>query len=75
MRGLLVGSALASTNGAHQQLQSLNHHLHLLAELSQPEHANPDHLILPHAGLAHCFTLLAEAAEQIVATTIFQPAP
>lgn len=26
---------------AHQQLQSLSHYLHLLAEPSQPEHTNP----------------------------------
>ena len=58
---------------AHQQLQFLRHHLHLLAELSQPEHTNPDALILPRAGLAHCFTQLAEAADQIVATTTFRP--
>ena len=58
---------------AHQQLQSLCHYLHLLAELSQPEHTNPDALILPRAGLAHCFTQLAEAADQIAATTTFRP--
>jgi hypothetical protein len=46
---------------------------HLLAELSQPEHTNPDALILPRAGLAHCFTQLVEAADQIAATTIFRP--
>ncbi|HEX7801756.1 MAG TPA: hypothetical protein VF471_03230 [Pseudoxanthomonas sp.] len=45
----------------------------MLAELSQPEHTNPDSLILPRAGLAHCFTQLAEAADQIVATTTFRP--
>ncbi|HEX7802638.1 MAG TPA: hypothetical protein VF471_07780 [Pseudoxanthomonas sp.] len=59
---------------AHQQLQSLRHHLHLLAELSQPEILNPDHLILPRAGLAHCFTQLAETADQIAANTTFQTA-
>jgi hypothetical protein len=59
---------------AHQQLQSLRHHLHLLAELSQPEILNPDHLILPRAGLAHCFTQLAEVADQIAATATFQTA-
>jgi hypothetical protein len=59
---------------AHQQLQSLCHYLHLLAELSQPEILKPDDLILPRAGLAHCFTQLAEAADQIVATTYFRPA-
>ena len=59
---------------AHQQLQSLSHYLHLLAELSQPEHTNPNSLILPRAGLAHCFTQLAEAVAQIVATTRFRPA-
>ena len=58
---------------AHQQLQFLRHHLHLLAELSQPEHVNPDDLILPRAGLAHCFTQLAEAADQIVVATTFKP--
>ena len=47
--------------------------LHLLAELSQPEHTNPDALILPRAGLAHCFSQLTEAADQIVATTTFRP--
>lgn len=57
---------------AHQQLQSLRQHLHLLAELSHPEILNPDHLILPRAGLAHCFTQLAEAADQIVATATFR---
>jgi hypothetical protein len=58
---------------AHQKLQSLSHYLHLLAELSQPEHTNPDAFVLPRAGLAHCFTQLAEAADQIVATTTFRP--
>ena len=58
---------------AHQQLQSLCHYLHLLAELSQPEILKPDDLILPHAGLAHCFTQLAEAADQIVVATTFKP--
>ena len=57
---------------AHQQLQSLSHYLHLLAELSQPEHLNPDSLILPRGGLAHCFTHLAEAADQIVIATTIQ---
>ncbi|MDR6840551.1 XAC0095 family protein [Pseudoxanthomonas sacheonensis] len=56
---------------AHQQ--SLSHYLHLLAELSQPEHTDPDALILPRAGLAHCFTQLAEAADQIVVATTFKP--
>ena len=59
---------------AHQQLQSLCQHLHLLAELSHPETLNPDHLILPRAGLAHCFTQLADTADQIVAATTAQPA-
>ena len=58
---------------AHQQLQSLCEYLHLLADLSQPEHINPDDLILRRAGLAHCFTHLADAADQIVATTSFRP--
>jgi len=58
---------------AHQQLQSLSHYLHLLAELSQPEHTNPDALILPRAGLAHCFIHLAETADQIVVATTFKP--
>ena len=44
-----------------------------LRVLSQPEHTNPDALILPRAGLAHCFTQLAEAADQIVVATTFQP--
>ena len=57
---------------AHQQLQSLCHYLHLLAELSHPEILNPDALILPRAGLSHCFTHLAEAADQIAATATFQ---
>jgi hypothetical protein len=57
---------------AHQQLQSLSHYLHLLAELGQPEHTHPDALILPRAGPARCFTQLAEAADQIVATTTFR---
>ena len=59
---------------AHQQLQSLCQHLHLLAELSQPEILNPDHLILPRAGLAHCFTQLAEAADRIVGAAGFRVA-
>lgn len=59
---------------AHQQLQSLSEYLHLLAQLSQPEHTNPDSLILPRAGLAHCFTQLSEAAAEIVAVTRFRPA-
>jgi len=58
---------------AHQQLQFLCHNLHLLAELSQPEILKSDDLILPRAGMAHCFTQLAEAADQIVATTTFRP--
>ncbi|HEX7802607.1 MAG TPA: hypothetical protein VF471_07625 [Pseudoxanthomonas sp.] len=45
----------------------------LLAQLSQPEHTNPDSLILPRTGLAHCFTQLSEAAAQIVAATAFRP--
>ena len=57
---------------AHQQLQSLCHYLHLLADLSQPEISHPDDLILPRAGLAHCFSQLAEAADQIVDITTFQ---
>jgi len=60
---------------AHQQLQSLCHCLHLLAELSQPEILHPDRLLLHRGGLAHCFTQLADAADQIVATTAFQSAP
>ena len=44
-----------------------------LTELCQPEHTNPDALILPRVGLAHCFTQLVEAADQIVATTTFRP--
>ncbi|SDR23086.1 hypothetical protein [Pseudoxanthomonas sp. CF125] len=59
---------------AHQQLQCLCQHLHLLAELSQPEILNPDHLILPRAGLAHCFSQLAEAADRIVAGAAFRSA-
>lgn len=59
---------------AHQQLQSLCQHLHLLAELSHPEILNPDHLILPRAGLAHCFSRLAEVADQIVAGASFREA-
>jgi hypothetical protein len=51
-----------------QSEYSFSHYLYLLAELSQP-----DHLILLRACLARCFTQLAEAADQIVATTIFQP--
>ena len=58
---------------AHQQLQSLCHHLHLLAQPSQPEYPNPDDLVLPRAGLAQCFTQLAEAADQIVGSARFQP--
>ena len=57
---------------AHQQLQSLCEYLHLLADLSQPEHIKPDALILSRTGLAHCFTHLAETADQIVATTTFR---
>ena len=58
---------------AHHQLQSLCEYLHLLADLSQPEHIKPDALILSRTGLAHCFTHLAETADQIAATTIFRP--
>ena len=57
---------------AHQQLQSLSHYLHLLAELSQPEILNPDQLVLPRAGLYHCFTHLAETADQIAGSASFQ---
>ena len=57
---------------AHEQLLSLCHYLHLLADLGQPEIAHPDDLILPRAGLAHCFSQLAEAADQIVGTAKFQ---
>ena len=42
-----------------------------LRVLSQPEHTNPDALILPRAGLAHCFTHLAEAADKIVVATTY----
>ena len=52
---------------------AISHYLHLLAELSQPEHTNPRP---PHPApcrLAHCFTQLAEAADQIAAAT-FQTA-
>ena len=59
---------------AHQQLQSLCQHLHLLAELSHPEIHNPDDLTLPRAGLAHCFSQLAEVADQIVAGARFREA-
>ena len=52
---------------AHAELQALRDHLHLLAQLSTPEHQNPDDLILPRAGLAHCFTHLADTADHIVA--------
>jgi len=68
-----VRARLRPAGRSHQQLQSLCHYLHLLAELSQPEHVNPDDLILPRAGLAHCFTQLAEAADQIVVATTFKP--
>ncbi|HEX7802526.1 MAG TPA: hypothetical protein VF471_07215 [Pseudoxanthomonas sp.] len=57
---------------AHQQLQCLCQHLHLLAELSQPEILNPDHLILPRAGLAQCFAQLAEVADRVVASAAYR---
>ena len=53
---------------AHAELQALRDHLHLLAQLSTPEHQNADDLILPRAGLAHCFTHLADTADHIVAS-------
>ncbi|MGH8026724.1 MAG: hypothetical protein ACREO0_08350 [Pseudoxanthomonas sp.] len=56
---------------ARQQPQPVSEYLHLLAELSQPEHASPDHLILP----VPAFTQLAEAADHSVATAAFQPVP
>lgn len=52
---------------AHEELQALRHHLHLLAQLCIPETDNPDGLILSRTGLAHCFTQLAETADHIVA--------
>ena len=52
---------------AHAELQALRDHLHLLAQLSTPEHQNADDLILTRAGLAHCFTHLADTADRIVA--------
>ena len=58
---------------SHQQLQSLCEYLHLLADLSQPEHIKPDAPILSRVGLAHCFTHLAETADQIVVATTFKP--
>jgi len=51
-------------------LRSTAHYLHLLAELSQPEILHPDRLILHRGGLAHCFTQLADTADQIAANTI-----
>ena len=52
---------------AHAELQALRDHLHLLASLSSPETQNPDDLVLTRAGLAHCFTHLADTADHIVA--------
>ncbi len=71
-QGMPCGSGCFLPEEAHQQLQYLSHHLHLLAELGQPEILNPDYLILPHVGLAHCFTQLTEAADQTVAATAFR---
>ena len=68
MRGSPANDAAEKT-GSEYVFQ----YLRLLAEPSQPEHTNPDALILPRAGRAHCFTQLAEAADQIVATTTFRP--
>ena len=59
---------------AHQQLLCLCQHLHLLAELSQPEILNPDRLILPRGGLAQCFSQLADTADQIAAAATFRSA-
>ena len=52
---------------AHAELQALRDHLHLLAQLSTPEHQNADDLMLARAGLARCFTHLADTADHIVA--------
>lgn len=55
---------------ARAELHALRDHLHLLAQLSAPEHENPDALVLPRAGLAHCFTHLADTADRIAAAVI-----
>ena len=52
---------------AHAELQALRDHLRLLAQLSIPEHQHSDSLVLPRTGLAHCFTHLADTADNIVA--------
>ena len=52
---------------AHEELQALRDHLHLLAQLSTPETEHPDDLLLPRTGLAPCFTHLADTADRIVA--------
>ena len=52
---------------AHEELQALRHHLHLLAQLSIPETDHPDDLVLSRTGLAHCFTHLADTADHIAA--------
>lgn len=52
---------------AHEELQALRHHLHLLAQLSIPDTDHPDDLVLSRTGLAHCFTHLADTADHIVA--------
>lgn len=59
---------------AHQELLCLSQHLHLLAELSQPEILNPDLLILPRGGLAQCFAQLAEVADRVVGTAVYRSA-
>lgn len=54
---------------AHGELQALRDHLHLLAQLSIPEHQHPDSLVLPRTGLAHCFTHLADIDRIVAAVT------
>ncbi|UOV02810.1 XAC0095 family protein [Pseudoxanthomonas mexicana] len=66
----LTDSGYRLPTEAHAELQALRDHLHLLAQLSTPEHQHPDSLILRRTGLAHCFTHLADTADHIVAAVI-----
>lgn len=65
--GTLTDPGYHLPTDAHAELQALRDHLHLLAQLSIPEHEHPDSLVLPRTGLAHCFTHLADTADRIVA--------
>ncbi|WP_430538927.1 XAC0095 family protein [Lysobacter enzymogenes] len=53
--------------GAHQALIQARDHLHLLAQLAQPQgEDSPDVVYLSAEALAHCFDRLADDLDRIV---------